>query len=230
MLEFYQAYATYEDLIKFTSELVFDLAQSLFNTDTIRWGDYEIVFTKEPKVKSMEDSVAQALGISDTTDIHDEKILRTYADEHHISIPPDLGWGGILNEIFERLVEPKLIQPCFITHYPVEVSPLARRNCENPLCTDRFEYFVGGREIANGFSELNDPDDQAERFQQQVQRLNRGDDEAMHFDQDYITALQYGLPPTAGEGLGIDRLVMLFTNTLTIRDVLLFPQMKVLSQ
>ncbi len=226
MLEFYQAYATYEDLITLTSELVYDVAQALYQTDTIRWGDHDISFTKEPKVLTMEESVASALGVSQTSDVRDERMLRQQAAQHNVSLPNDLGWGGVLNEVFETLVEPTLIQPCFIVQYPIEISPLARRNEADPLFADRFEYFVGGREIANGFSELNDPEDQAERFKSQVQRLQRGDEEAMHFDQDYITALQYGLPPSAGEGLGIDRLVMLFTNTSTIRDVLLFPQMK----
>ncbi len=226
MLEFYQAYATYEDLIALTSELIYEVAQALCQTDTIRWGDHDITFTKVPKVLTMEESVASALGVSQTSDLRDERVLRQYAAQHDVSLPSDLGWGGVLNEVFETLVEHTLIQPCFIVQYPVEISPLARRNEADPLFADRFEYFVGGREIANGFSELNDPEDQVERFQNQVQRLERGDDEAMHFDQDYITALQYGLPPTAGEGLGIDRLVMLFTNTSTIRDVLLFPQMK----
>lgn len=226
MLEFYQAYATYEDLIALTSELIYDVAQALFQTDTIRWGDHDITFTKAPKVLTMEESVASALGVSRTSDLRDERVLRQRAAQYDVSLPSDLGWGGVLNEVFETLVEPTLIQPSFIVQYPVEISPLARRNEADPLFADRFEYFIGGREIANGFSELNDPEDQAERFQNQVQRLERGDDEAMHFDQDYITALQYGLPPTAGEGLGIDRLVMLFTNTSTIRDVLLFPQMK----
>ena len=230
MLEFYQAYATYEDMISMTSELVFEISQSVFRTDTIRWGDHEISFTKEPRVLSMEESVAQALSVSETADLRDEKVLRQHATQHNISLTKDLGWGGVLNELFETLVEPTLIQPCFIVQYPIEISPLARRNETDPLFADRFEYFVGGREIANGFSELNDPEDQAERFQNQVQRLKSGDDEAMHFDQDYITALQYGLPPTAGEGLGIDRLVMLFTNTSTIRDVLLFPHMKPVNQ
>ena len=226
MLEFYQAYATYEDLIALTSELIYEVAQALCQTDTIRWGDHDISFSKEPTVMTMEESVASVLGLSQTSDVRDERILRQQAAQHDVSLPNDLGWGGVLNEVFETLVEPSLIQPCFIVQYPIEISPLARRNEADPLFADRFEYFVGGREIANGFSELNDPEDQAERFKEQVQRLQRGDDEAMHFDQDYISALQYGLPPSAGEGLGIDRLVMLFTNTSTIRDVLLFPQMK----
>ena len=230
MLEFYQAYATYEDLILLTSELVYEIAHTLFQTDTVRWGDHEITFTKEPKVTSMVESVALALGIPQSDEIRDENRLRHYAETHSVSLAKELGWGGVLNEVFETLVEPTLIEPTFIVQYPIEVSPLARRNDADPMLADRFEYFVGGREIANGFSELNDSEDQGERFLQQAQRLKRGDEEAMHFDQDYITALQYGLPPTAGEGLGIDRLVMLFTNTATIRDVLLFPQMKPVSR
>ena len=136
------------------------------------------------------------------------------------------GAGKYLCEIFEATAEEKLDQPTFITAYPWEVSPLARRNDQDPFITDRFEFFVGGREIANGFSELNDAEDQAERFKAQVEAKDAGDDEAMHFDEDYINALEYGLPPTAGEGIGIDRLVMLFTNAPSIRDVILFPHMK----
>jgi lysyl-tRNA synthetase class 2 len=136
------------------------------------------------------------------------------------------GLGKIHIEIFEATVEEKLEQPTFITKYPTEVSPLARRSDDDPFVTDRFEFFIGGREIANGFSELNDAEDQAERFQQQVKEKEAGDDEAMYYDADYVTALEYGLPPTAGEGIGIDRLVMLFTNSPSIRDVLLFPHMR----
>jgi lysyl-tRNA synthetase class 2 len=145
-----------------------------------------------------------------------------------MNLEPEADWGlGKLQmELFEARVEDRLIQPTFITHYPTEVSPLSRRNDDNPDVTDRFELFIGGREIANGFSELNDPEDQAERFRQQVLKKSGGDPEAMHFDQDYITALEYGLPPTAGQGLGIDRLVMLLTDSASIRDVLLFPLMK----
>ena len=136
------------------------------------------------------------------------------------------GIGKLLTEIFEATVEHRLQEPTFITAYPAEVSPLARRNDEDPMVTDRFEFFVGGREIANGFSELNDAEDQAERFREQVANLDAGDDEAMHYDADYIRALEYGLPPTAGEGIGIDRLVMLFTGSPSIRDVILFPHMR----
>jgi len=143
-----------------------------------------------------------------------------------IAVKDNWGTGKIQLEIFEEKVEESLQQPTFITQYPTEVSPLARRNDDNPAISDRFELFIGGREIANGFSELNDSEDQAERFKAQVAEKEAGDDEAMHFDQDYITALEYGMPPTAGEGIGIDRLVMLFTDSASIRDVLLFPHMR----
>jgi len=141
-------------------------------------------------------------------------------------VKDNYGLGKVQIEIFEKTVEEKLLQPTFITAYPAEVSPLARRNDDNPFITDRYEFFIGGKEIANGFSELNDPEDQAARFQEQVANKDAGDDEAMHYDADYIRALEYGMPPTAGEGIGIDRLVMLFTNSASIRDVLLFPHMK----
>ena len=148
------------------------------------------------------------------------------ADDLGIVVKDIYGLGKIQIEIFEKTVEEKLIEPTFITAYPTEVSPLARRNDDNPFVTDRFEFFVAGREIANGFSELNDAEDQAERFQRQVAEKDAGDIEAMHFDADYIAALEYGLPPTAGEGIGIDRLVMLLTDSPSIRDVLLFPAMR----
>lgn len=150
------------------------------------------------------------------------------AGSRNVWASPENGWGlgKVQIEIFEKTVESRLKDPTFITAYPTEVSPLARRNDADPSVTDRFEFFVGGREIANGFSELNDAEDQAERFRKQVQDKDAGDEEAMHFDEDYITALEHGLPPTAGEGIGIDRLVMLFTDSPSIRDVLLFPHMR----
>ena len=152
--------------------------------------------------------------------------MRGHAERLGIPMEESYGLGKIQIEIFEKTAEHRLQQPTFITEYPTEVSPLARRSDDNPFVTDRFEFFVGGREIANGFSELNDAEDQAERFQAQVEAKDAGDDEAMHFDDDYINALEYGLPPTAGEGIGIDRLVMLLTDSPSIRDVLLFPAMK----
>ncbi len=159
-------------------------------------------------------------------DLRDEGFLRSACDG--LQIHTETGWGAgrLLMEIFEETVEDQLVQPTFVTQYPTEVSPLSRRNDEDPHVTDRFELFICGREIANGFSELNDPEDQAERFQAQVAEKDAGDLEAMHYDADYIRALEYGMPPTAGEGIGIDRLVMLFTDSPSIRDVLLFPYMR----
>ncbi len=226
MLEFYQAYATYEDLIQLTATLMFELTQEVCGSHTLQWGEHELEFESTPNSMTMTESVAKALSLDSDSKVMDFSYLQTVAKQREINLSDSVTWGTLLNDIFEKLVEKSLNQPCFITEYPVEVSPLARRNDQNPKVTDRFEYFVGGREIANGFSELNDPADQEQRFREQVARLERGDDEAMHFDQDYITALEYGLPPTAGEGLGVDRLVMLLTNSATIRDVLLFPQLK----
>jgi lysyl-tRNA synthetase class 2 len=162
------------------------------------------------------------LSISDLSDDNAKLTAKSLG----IHIKDSWGLGKIQIEIFEATVEEKLIQPTFVTEYPTEVSPLARRNDDNPFITDRFELFIGGREIANGFSELNDSEDQAQRFRDQVSEKDAGDDEAMHYDADYIRALEYGMPPTAGEGIGIDRLVMLFTNSASIRDVLLFPHMR----
>ena len=159
-------------------------------------------------------------------DCRDREALARHCAALRIPVKPGYGWGKLLLEIFEKTVEPGLVQPTFITHYPVEVSPLARESDREPGITDRFELFIGGKEIANGFSELNDPEDQAARFRAQVEAKDSGDDEAMHYDADYIRALEVGLPPTGGLGVGIDRLVMLLTGSSSIRDVLLFPYMR----
>ncbi|MFT7527344.1 MAG: lysyl-tRNA synthetase class 2, partial [Arenicella sp.] len=159
-------------------------------------------------------------------DLTDREKLVVYAESLKVHIKDSYGLGKVQIEIFEKTVEERLSEPTFITEYPVEVSPLSRRNDDNEFVADRFELFIAGREIANGFSELNDPEDQAQRFQDQVSEKEAGDNEAMHFDADYIRALEYGMPPTAGEGIGIDRLVMLFTDSPSIRDVLLFPHMR----
>ena len=159
-------------------------------------------------------------------DMHDVAVFKTIVESKGLKVDSAWGLGKMQTELFESTVEHQLLDPTFITAYPAEVSPLARRNDDNPQVTDRFEFFVGGREIANGFSELNDPEDQAERFRQQVENLAAGDDEAMHYDHDYVRALEIGLPPTAGEGIGIDRLVMMFTGAASIRDVILFPHMR----
>ena len=226
MLEFYQAFATYHDMIDLTTDLMKSLCERVCGSTKIKWDGHSIDFAASPIRTTMREAVATELSLANTDESSDEGLLRKIAKERSVHLPRGCGWGGVLNELFEALVEPKLIQPTFITEHPTEISPLARRNDENSLVADRFEYFVGGREIANGFSELNDPDDQEERFRLQSERLETGDLEAMHFDADYITALQYAMPPTAGEGIGIDRLAMLLTNTTTIRDVLLFPLLK----
>jgi lysyl-tRNA synthetase, class II len=243
MLEFYQAYADYHDLMNLTEDMLRTLAQDVLGStkvvNTIKNADGEVVeeihydFGQPFQRLTMSEAVlkywpeANAEAIKDPYNNLDA--LKAMAKQLHIKEPEVDGiWGAgkYLCEIFEATAEEKLIQPTFITAYPWEVSPLARRNDDNAFVTDRFEFFVGGRELANGFSELNDAEDQAERFRKQVEEKDAGDDEAMHFDDDYIRALEYGLPPTAGEGIGIDRLVMLFTDSPTIKDVILFPHMK----
>ena len=178
----------------------------------------------------MVDSIKKYCGVSDDAEFASKESLMALADRLEVHYDKGWGKGKILMEIFEEKVEHELDQPTFITEYPIEVSPLARRNEDNPEITDRFELIIGRRELANGFSELNDPEDQAERFRLQVEQKDSGDNEAMHYDDDYIRALEYGMPPTAGEGIGIDRLVMLFTDSASIKDVLLFPHMRPLSE
>lgn len=226
MVEFYQAYADYKDLMDLTEGMLRHIAETLVgNTKIIYQGeehDFGNPFTRLTMVESIL-KYNPTLTEEQVTDFEQAKAV---AESLHIQIKSIWGLGKIQTEIFEATVEERLIDPTFITEYPKEVSPLARVNDHNPHVTDRFEFFVGGREIANGFSELNDSEDQAARFQQQVAEKEAGDDEAMFKDDDYITALEYGLPPTAGEGIGIDRLVMLFTDSPSIRDVILFPHMR----
>ena len=225
MIEFYQAYATYHDLMDLTETLFRAIATDVCGSTNIHYQGDDFDFSKPFKRLSVVDSILHynpALKIEDLQ----EGNAKDTAEKLGIHIKDNWGLGKIQIEIFEATVEEKLIQPTFITEYPTEVSPLARRNDDNPFITDRFELFIGGREIANGFSELNDAEDQAQRFQDQVSEKDAGDDEAMHYDADYIRALEYGMPPTAGEGIGIDRLVMLFTDSPSIKDVLLFPHMR----
>lgn len=226
MLEFYQAYADYRDLMDLTEELVRELATEVLGATTIQYQDLTFDVSQKFARLSMLDSILQFNSDIKKADLDSLQAATVTAKKLQIPVQENYGLGKIQLEIFEKTVEHKLIQPTFITEYPAEVSPLARRNDENPFITDRFEMFMAGREIANGFSELNDADDQAERFRKQVADKEAGDVEAMPYDEDYITALEYGLPPTAGEGIGIDRLVMLFTNSASIRDVILFPHMR----
>jgi lysyl-tRNA synthetase class 2 len=226
MLEFYQAYATYEDLMDLTEVLFRGLATELLGSATFNYQGNEIDFGKAFARLTVPEAILTYCEDIKAEDLADEQSLRNTAERCGIKLDDSWGAGKVLMEIFEERVEEKLIQPTFITAYPIEVSPLARRNDDNPEVTDRFELIVGGRELANGFSELNDPEDQAARFRAQVEAKDAGDLEAMHFDADYITALEYGMPPTAGEGIGIDRLVMLLTDSPSIKDVLLFPHMR----
>ena len=226
MLEFYWAYANYNDLMDLTETMLRELAVAVTGDSTVAHDGGSIDFGTPFARMTVEESVRKFNPDLVDADLWDLSTLKAACAERDIHIKESWGEGKILIEIFEATVEDRLSDPTFITAYPTEVSPLSRRNDDNPLITDRFELFVSGREIANGFSELNDPEDQAARFQEQVSQKDAGDVEAMHFDADYIRALEYGMPPTAGEGIGIDRLVMLFTNSASIRDVLLFPHMR----
>ncbi len=226
MLEFYLAYADYNDLMDITEEMLKGIAQTVTATGLVNYQEQEIDFNKPFQRLSVADAILQFNISLSADDLTDRDALEAYANTLGLTVLENYGLGKIQIEIFEKTVEDRLLEPTFITQYPVEVSPLSRRNDDDDFVTDRFELFIGGREIANGFSELNDPEDQAERFQKQVQDKAAGDDEAMEYDADYIRALEYGMPPTAGEGIGIDRLVMLFTNSPSIRDVLLFPHMR----
>lgn len=225
MIEFYQAYATYNDLMDLTEDLLRKIAKDVCKSEQIQYQGQTFDFSKKFERLSVFDAILKYNPHLTKQDITQDKV-KVSAEKLAIKVKDSWGLGKIQIEIFEKTVEEKLIQPTFITEYPAEVSPLARKNDDNPFVTDRFELFIAGREIANGFSELNDAEDQAQRFSAQTLEKNTGDDEAMHYDSDYIKALEYGMPPTAGEGIGIDRLVMLFTDSKSIRDVLLFPHMR----
>jgi lysyl-tRNA synthetase class 2 len=225
MLEFYAAFATFDGTIDFTKNIIQSASAAIGNNNEIEWDDDKIDLSNF-SIKTLNNLVLEhnpELSIEDLTNLDK---LTSYSKSLKAPLKESWGPGKILLEIFEKTVETKLIQPTFVTEYPVEVSPLSRRNNENPSIADRFELFIGGKEIANGFCELNDPDDQAERFKDQARAKADGDDEAMGFDEDYIIALEHGMPPAVGVGVGIDRLVMMLTNQSSIRDVILFPQLK----
>jgi lysyl-tRNA synthetase class 2 len=206
MLEYYEAFTTLENTIEFTENMIKKACELINDSLNISWGEDQINLSKFRKAELAD------LVLEHNNSISEEQIAKMGGKE--------------LLELFESSVEENLIEPTFVIGYPVEVSPLSRRNNENPEIADRFELFIGGKEIANGFCELNDPDDQADRFREQVKAKDTGDKEAMSFDEDYVTALEHGMPPAVGVGIGIDRLVMMITNQTSIRDVILFPQLK----
>ncbi|MGH8355192.1 MAG: lysine--tRNA ligase, partial [Pseudomonas sp.] len=226
MLEFYQAYADYEDMMDLTEELFRELAQLVLGSTDVPYQGKLFHFGQPFQRLSVFDSILKYNPQISAADLLDIDRAHALAKQVGGEVRGFEGLGKLQTVIFEELVEHKLEQPTFITRYPFEVSPLARRSNDDPSVTDRFELFIGGREIANAYSELNDAEDQAERFQAQVRDKDAGDDEAMHFDADFVRALEYGMPPTAGEGIGIDRLVMLLTDAPSIRDVILFPHMR----
>ncbi|RKZ45850.1 MAG: lysine--tRNA ligase, partial [Gammaproteobacteria bacterium] len=226
MLEFYQAYADYEDLMNLTEDLLRKLVAEVAGGTKITYQEEEYDLGQAFTRMTVKESILNFNPDINAADLESLESASALAEKLGIHLEQNYGLGKVQIEIFEKTVESRLMAPTFITAYPTEVSPLARMNDDDPFVTDRFEFFIGGREIANGFSELNDPEDQAERFKKQVEDKDAGDAEAMHFDEDYITALEYGMPPTAGEGIGIDRLVMFLTDSPTIRDVILFPHMR----
>ena len=226
MLEFYSAYASLQKIMDFVSSIIQNAALDIdINIDSVIWNNNSFNL-KTFKQQTMRESIIAHNSDLKAEDLKDIKVLQNFLTAKKVKFDKEVGWGRLLLEIFENTVESNLIEPTFITEYPVEVSPLSRRMDADSSFVDRFELFICGNEIANGFCELNDPEDQAERFQDQVDAAKRGDKEAMSFDQDYITALEYGMPPAVGVGIGIDRLIMMLTNSNSIRDVLLFPQMK----
>jgi lysyl-tRNA synthetase, class II len=225
MLELYEAYADFRDIMKLTENLIAHIAQEVLGTTKIQYGEHTVDLTPEWKRLHMVDAIKEYVGVDFWKQMSDEE-ARELAKEHGVEIAPHMTFGHIVNEFFEQKVEDKLIQPTFIYGHPVEISPLAKKNPDDPRFTDRFELFIVGREHANAFTELNDPIDQRERFEAQLKEREQGNDEAHEMDEEFIEALEYGMPPTGGLGIGVDRLVMLLTNSPSIRDVLLFPQMR----
>jgi lysyl-tRNA synthetase, class II len=225
MIELYEAYADYRDIMSLTENLIAHIAQEVLGTTTVQYGEYEVNLKPEWKRLHMVDAIKEHTGADFWTEMSVEE-ARELAQKHGVEITEHMLYGHIVNEFFEQKVEDKLIQPTFIYGHPVEISPLAKKNDEDPRFTDRFELFIVAREHANAFTELNDPIDQRERFEAQLKEREQGNDEAHLMDDDFVEALEYGMPPTGGLGIGIDRLVMLLTNSPSIRDVLLFPLMR----
>jgi lysyl-tRNA synthetase, class II len=225
MIELYEAYADYQDIMSLTENLIAHIAQEVLGTTTVQYGEYEVNLKPEWKRLHMVDAIKEYTGVDFWKHMSVEE-ARAFAKEHGVEITEHMLYGHIVNEFFEQKVEEKLIQPTFIYGHPVEISPLAKKNEEDPRFTDRFELFIVAREHANAFTELNDPIDQRERFEAQLKEREQGNDEAHEMDEDFVEALEYGMPPTGGLGIGIDRLVMLLTNSPSIRDVLLFPLMR----
>jgi lysyl-tRNA synthetase, class II len=225
MIELYEAYADYRDIMSLTENLIAHIAEEVLGTTSIQYGEYEVDLKPEWKRLHMVDAIKEYTGVDFWKEMSAEE-AKALAKEHGVEITEHMLYGHIVNEFFEQKVEEKLIQPTFIYGHPVEISPLAKKNDEDPRFTDRFELFIVAREHANAFTELNDPIDQRERFEAQLKEREQGNDEAHEMDADFVEALEYGMPPTGGLGIGIDRLVMLLTNSPSIRDVLLFPLMR----
>lgn len=225
MCEFYWAYATFEDLMSLIEQMIFELAQKLFDSAEIEYQGQRINLSIPFARIRLEDAVEKFIGLPKDR-LRDAEFLKQQAERLEIDVTGKESWGELLYLLFEKEVEHKLIQPTFVTHFPVVISPLARRNKDDSELVDRFELFIAGREMANAFSELNDPQDQRSRFEEQLAKRQAGDEEAHMMDEDFITALEFGMPPAAGAGLGIDRLVMLFCNVPSIREVILFPQLR----
>jgi lysyl-tRNA synthetase, class II len=225
MLEFYQAYATFAHLIDLTEELIVNLAREVVGSLQVPYGEHVIDLTPPWRRLTIREAIIVHSGATEA-DVDTIAGLQGFAKRNNLKVDLNASFGNLLVEIFEEVAEAKLIQPTFMTGYPLEVSPLARKNDKNPALVDRFELYIGGRELANAFSELNDPADQRQRFLQQMEARAAGDEEANPIDDDYVRALEYGMPPAAGEGIGIDRLVMFLTNSPSIRDVILFPLLR----
>ncbi|MFC0190406.1 lysine--tRNA ligase [Fictibacillus aquaticus] len=225
MIELYEAYADYHDIMNLTENLIAHIAQEVLGTTTVKYGEYDVDLKPEWRRVHMVDAIKETCGV-DFWPVMSDEDARALAKEHGVPVKDSMAYGHVVNEFFEHFVEEKLIQPTFVYGHPVEISPLAKKNPEDGRFTDRFELFIVAREHANAFSELNDPIDQRARFEDQLKERAEGNDEAHMMDDDFIEALEYGMPPTGGLGIGIDRLVMLLTNSPSIRDVLLFPQMR----